>query len=163
MSYTDAIIQRDMIIKQIEDNRSSYEDKGKKLKESLNNVNQQISVYELGQNADLFSVGKKFLEIEWYGNRVTTKEVTEQFEEAKEDIRHAFRKLRTSYFGVKEYEGFASQSVDCEYGMAPTYGSVWFSIGLRSEFRGAIFTESDLIAMVYYLNCVEKNPELLNY
>lgn len=69
-------------------------------------------------------------------------------------------RLKTYYYGCKEYAGFDLQSIECKYGYGPTYGTVVWEIGATNMWRkGEIdLTESDLDDIMYYLQVI-RNPE----
>lgn len=96
-------------------------------------------------------------------HREATAEVRRCFQQAIEEIRGGtLGHLRREYYGVKQYEHWASQESGHPYGYGPTHGSVWFRIGLTREFmrRSDPLTEAEIIACVNYLAAVLNDPEV---
>lgn len=88
------------------------------------------------------------------------------FEKALNAIAHGGNGLRQEYIGAKRYEHF-HQGVTCEYGYAPTHGSVVFAVGLTDEARrrplgapdGRVLTPEEADAAVRWLLAEKKVAE----
>lgn len=131
-------------------------------------LNQQIAAADHGLcSAVDVEIGQKVLRVEWWSHpqqgRRRTVEVHQQFAAAIRDLQEGCPRLRQRYFGIKSYASWHSQIADCEYGMAPRHGSVWFWIGLRRTRSAAELTVEDRQACIRYLRAVEADPgKLLN-
>lgn len=163
--YRAAVARRDSLEQQIRDAERAHAAHLKKLRADLARVQHQVTVADSGAaDVETVQVATSLLAIQWdrpSGERWSTSEVQAQFTRAIADVQRGCPKMRERYFGVKAYAGWSSQEVDCEYGMAPSHGHVWFRIGLRSPRLADHLTDSDLQACVRWLNAVRSNPELL--
>lgn len=136
----------------------------KKFRIQSDDLNNEISRRE--KMRDLLEEGLPEKAAIWASEVITirskeyyTKDVTAMFHEAIEDIRTGANILKKKYFGVKEYGPWNSQSVCCEYGMGPSYGHVWFKIGLNRDYADYEFTEEELISMIQFLKHQQKKIE----
>lgn len=64
------------------------------------------------------------------------------------DIAEDCKKMRTQFFGNKEYGGFY-QRCDCKYGYGPRHGSIVDRIGLIDKEHQ--FTDDEKDACIYYI------------
>lgn len=86
-------------------------------------------------------------------------------EAAIADLLAGARRLRDRYLGTKDYAHWHGQSIECEYGMCPTHGSVIFRIELTRPLREAMrqngmpLNEEGIEAAVYYLRNIERIQE----
>lgn len=150
----------------LQEERDRHEEAARTLGRAMVDAERTLLIYETAgaQAAMDREVAERVLDIGWWstrrhGARVSTPEVQSCFLDAIEDLRVGAPRLRRGYFGVKEYDGWASQRADCEYGMGPSHGSIWFRIGLRR--RTEPLTEDEQLAAVRWLRTVQSNPELL--
>ena len=69
------------------------------------------------------------------------------------------------YAATKDYDRWSGQRQDCEYGFVPKHGRIVFEIGIHRDLRQAwpadtkpshAFAPSDIEAVVYYLNNIER-------
>lgn len=59
--------------------------------------------------------------------------------------------MKTTFIGVKRYDGFGDQACNCNYGYGPTHGGIVFSIGIKEEYRKKLMTDEELESAVYYI------------
>lgn len=94
-----------------------------------------------------------------------------QYSNAGEDRAYALNKaigylidnsgapLWRCYLGTKSYDRWHGQSIEPEYGMGPTHGSVIFAIGVQSDVRksreAGSLTPDEIEACLYYLSALE--------
>jgi len=100
-------------------------------------------------------IGNCFIDISISSNKKVTKEVLLCFDDAIKDGRNNFEKMKSKYFGVKSYAHWDSQQHDSSYGMGPTHGSIWFSVGFKREkleyIRDNGLTEDKTLSIIRYL------------
>jgi hypothetical protein len=114
---------------------------------------------------DAYVTARGLLEVQWHPTRADgatrakrrTPEVTACFRDAEEALRHRGERLTRGYLGVKAYDRRDSQRADCDYGMGPSHGHIWFRIGLRSPRRP--LTEEQALACLHWLRAVEADPD----
>jgi hypothetical protein len=109
---------------------------------------------------------KKFIAIRgWLSKGHKTKFYSDSreaaVENAKTDLIAGCKRMRSEYFGVKNYDGFGDQGHNASYGMGPRHGSIVFSIGLTSEGRTTELTVDNIEDCLYYLSVLAKYEEAL--
>lgn len=74
------------------------------------------------------------------------------------DLRAGAPRLRSRYFGVKDYDRFRGQRYDCEYWMGPRHGHIVFAVELTQEARKRTepFTQGELSDAIGYLNHLKR-------
>ena len=82
-----------------------------------------------------------------------------QFAEAIRDLQDGCQQMEHRYFGIKSYDRWASQITNCEYGMGPSHGSIWFRIGLRRPGQAAALTPEMRQACIRYLRALQADPK----
>lgn len=129
-------------------------------------IDHALSVIALAERygtelAEMHEVAVKILRVEWHRAYNHSPEVASCFANAVDDIRRNAPRLRRGYFGVKQYDVWTSQRTDCEYGMGPSHGSIWFRIGLVNARGQADLTDVERVACVRYLLAVQADPAAL--
>lgn len=115
--------------------------------------------------AEAYTIARDLLRIDWsrprgdLATRRATPEVGTCFRDAIEDLRLGPVRLRRGYLGVKAYDRWNSQRTDCDYGMGPSHGHIWFRIGLRDP--GRPLDETERLGCIKWLQAVQADPELL--
>lgn len=71
---------------------------------------------------------------------------------AIDDVTNNFEILRKEYLGIKDYDRFSNQEIQCRYGYGPKHGYTVFSIGLKRNILQKEFTDEEKDACIYYLN-----------
>jgi len=79
-------------------------------------------------------------------------------EDALSDILQGGKKIKTEYFGTKNYAHWHGQRSDHSYGCGPKHGSINFQIGLIQPIRerDGLLTEEEIEAAVYYLRNLKR-------
>lgn len=160
-SYEIAIDHLDVIKSRVAEEEERHEAAIRELNQELGNALKLVHTFEVGGHlvGEAYQVARGIVRIEWGRDRKVTPEVMGCFNDAIEDLRHGGARLRREYFGVKSYEGWSSQRVNCAYGMGPSHGTVWFRINRRDV--AAELTPSEVLAAVQWLTAVRNNPGLL--
>lgn len=144
-----------MLLKDIVAERTSAAAEAVKLREEFNAAIARIEarIARLNEAENLVMVGLDFARIErarklvYVNGKVTQPNAgfdgrgdgsgarARLVEQAKEQIVLGGGRLRTEYFGIKNYEAFGDQREDHRYGYGPRHGSTVFSVGLVDEVR----------------------------
>lgn len=147
-------LQLNKELKEVETKRQELRDAFKKeddlLEGKINKLCRKISLVDSGLDVNSASIGEDLLEVTHLTGSYT-RECIYILEKAIKDFKEGVKRLKTDYLGVKSYSRWNSQTVECEYFMGPTYGSVWFMVGLKESARKKKFTEDEIIACVRYL------------
>lgn len=136
------------------------------LRADLQKTNSFLNVAESGEiPPDQFLIARELIGVEWaknqYGQRRNCDEVQIALLDAIEELRHGGGKLHRQYIGIKEYDRWAAQRTDCEYGYGPRHGSIWFRIGLHHPAGGPL-DDDQRLACIAWLNALKKDPSLLD-
>lgn len=115
--------------------------------------------------AEAYEVAREVIDVVWAKKRFDnatragrrTPEVSTCFADAIADLRTGGARLAREYLGVKQYDRWDSQRTDCDYGMAPRHGSIWFRIGLKKPKEA--LTEKQRLACIRWLRAVESDPD----
>jgi len=160
--YDQAVAESSRLRKLIESNDKAHNVAQHKLWDELDDNLSIIWAAENGVDASKFLIARSIIAVKWYGHKRTA-EVVQAFNEAMEDVRNGCVKLQKEYFGVKSYDRWDSQGHNSSYGMGPTHGSIWFSIGLTEHSRsyGHPLSSDEKIAVNHYLAKVMETPEIL--
>ena len=155
----------------------NYLEEKKKLEAIMASNKKLIEAAEDGFDEDKIGQARSILRINWAKKPQDvdyypmTKEVKDAIREAIEDSRNGFPHMMEKYFGVKAYEGWNSQREDHQYGYGPRYGSTWFSISLRPDYRKLVSEREDKavagkerVAVAYVLKrLLDDGTEILQY
>ena len=76
----------------------------------------------------------------------------DMIQDAITDVLTDFKHLRVCNIAIKDYERFAGQRTDCEYGMGPRHGYIVSEIGMHPS-RTAVIDPDEVEAVMYFLNC----------
>lgn len=76
-------------------------------------------------------------------------------EDARKAILAGGGRLRTEFFGTKNYDRWSGQRCDCSYGYGPSHGYIVFEIGLTSEARKRDLTAEEIEDALYLLGNVK--------
>lgn len=116
-----------------------------------------------GADAGLCDVGsiadaQRLLVVEWASEMRARPpaEVHMQFAAAVRDLQEGCPRMKNRYFGIKAYDRWGAQIADCEYGMGPRHGSIWFRIGLSQP--RSVLSEEERRACIRYLKAVQADP-----
>ena len=182
-SYEKAVAAYNKAKGELEELEREYAERKKSIEAVMESNKKLIEAAENGLDESKLELARKIVRIRWARkpnhdpltqHALTdyypkTKEVGGAIREAIEDTRNGFPKMMTKYFGVKAYEGWNSQREDHEYGYGPRYGSTWFCIGLRPDYRrkvlesGGVVSGEERIAVVYVLKQLSEGTEVLDY
>jgi len=171
-AYSEAVARRN----QLREDRSAlvnaHEKAVAQIDRGIRNEQQVIDLAEAGGPAEAFVIARGVLSIWWARQRVfqdgrwqetgprrMSIHVPRQIDRAIEDLQAGCPRMRTEYFGIKEYAEWTSQEADHRYGFGPKHGSIWFSIGLATP--RVDLTEEQTIACIQWLRALRENPELL--
>lgn len=149
-SLFDLKIERSNLHKEFEQNDSS-------LKKQIDELER---LKKLGlNNFDLnkVSIAERILEFDRGFKRMNAVVIRS----AINDIVNDFIVMRSGYFGVKDYAGFANQPIQCQYGYGPSHGYVVFSIGMKRPVRQEVISDEEKDACIYYLNHLMSTKEFL--
>lgn len=168
-TYRAAIADRTELKAELERMVTDFAKASDVVRDQIRDLDRIIAITEAGVDPDDYLIARGILRIKWfvvgfYG-RQSTPEVIACFRAARQDLQQGLKYLRLSYFGVKEYDQFSSQREDHGYGYGPTYGHIWFSIGLVGDAESRrVVTLSDemIVACIRWLDAVQANPNLLD-
>ena len=137
---------------EIREVKNEYDVALKTLDNELNKLKTELKMRYEGIQTNYINIAKEVLRVEGI-NRYGDGETREMTEKAVQDILDGFKRLNREYFGCKDYTIWSCQGVICEYGYAPTYGSIVFRIGLTSKYerKADQITEKQINACLYYL------------
>jgi hypothetical protein len=142
--------------KEIEDLTNSYNQNLKAKKAQLDEVIRQLAFATNDLNLQYIKDAEAILDI--YG----------KFEKAGQDkdvvMEEFISKFVTDwtffkrrYLGTKSYASWHGQSIECEYGMGPSHGSVIFHIGYKRDFRNSEeMSDYQKNVCLYYLRNLKK-------
>jgi hypothetical protein len=151
--------QHEADTKEFNERNEAYSSKRMGVLDKINLVKHSIDTV-------MFERGRSFLRLEFpcsinYKTDKRTYSMIYQslIDDAKKDLSTGAKKLKTSYFGQKRYEGY-DQRCDCGYGTGPRHGSIYQSIGL--EKRNAELSDYDIECCLYVLENLDVIIENLN-
>jgi hypothetical protein len=136
--------------------RDDGRDAFKSIEALLDRIEDQTTLLNNRTDVAKYNLGKKFIlisgaiDLKYPGRR-------ECFEKAICDIADCHNigtelRLRSHYFGTKDYSGFYDQREDHYYGMRPKHGHIVFSVGMTQFGRAQeVYTADELEAMLYYI------------
>lgn len=175
-SYAKAVIRRDEDRRTLENMRRIHAEEVAAMEAHIAESTEIIDLAETAsvEIADAFAVARRCIDVTWsyeecrddgtwVGRKWRSAEVHQAFDRAIEQIRLGGGTLFSQYVGVKRYDRFHSQTCDCSYGMGPSHGVIWFSIGLTANKRAmtAAFplSEDERIMCVKYLQWLREQAE----
>lgn len=161
-TYDVAVSERRLLEVAMRDEEKRHHAQMRDYGERLALLEKQIRVADAGLcSAEDVRVGQEVLTVQWH--HVTWKqppaEVHMQFAEAIRDLQDGCQQMKHRYFGIKSYDRWASQITNCEYGMGPSHGSIWFRIGLKRPTEAETLTPPTRQACIRYLRAVQADPE----
>lgn len=146
--------------------RREYEQRRKNLIQEIEEAKRLRRLYSAGLDIEKVALAEKTLEV--WGD--CNSEIRRQaVEDAIRDVAAGGAKLHERYIGVKTYAHFGAyfgdQRQDCEYGFAPSHGTIVFRIGLPHVYlvnqsgieSGTIFDlDARRDACIYYLEALKE-------
>lgn len=172
--YQRACHEHDRIRKVRDEEYRRHEAEVERLTNVLRDCEQVMKIAE--QNgpdvAEAYEIARDVIAVEWRARANSgggpglradryPPEVSRVFIRAIDDLRLGAPSLCNRYMGIKAYDRWPAQEVDCEYGMAPSHGYVWFRIGLRSpsKVRAEGLTDDQIVACIRWLDAVADHPD----
>lgn len=169
-TYNELVERRLVLQDEIERKKRQHEAEIRILEGKLDPVDRAIAVAEdpHGISAVQFQLARAILIVDWgrdsRGRRRTDREIQPVIADAIEELRKGGGGLRRHYVGLKQYDAWAAQREDHDYGFGPKHGSIWFRIGMMEQYRRRPewLEEYERIACVTWLNAVRDRPDLLD-
>ncbi|OLS61544.1 hypothetical protein [Pseudomonas putida] len=125
------------------------------LSKDLAETNRLIAASADGLDLDALKIAESVLEVRGSYDKAGNDRAF-ALQKAVDDLANGAAALKRTYFGTKSYAHWNGQFVECSYGMAPSHGSVIFSIGIRRSELGRDLSESEIEASLYYLRNLQR-------
>jgi hypothetical protein len=163
-TYDETVRARAQVEHAIQEEEQRHIEEYGALRDRLAALNAQIAAADSGScSVDDAATGQRVLTIRWSTDRRTkmrrTAEIERQIAAAIRDLQEGVPQMRSRYFGIKSYDQWPSQIVNCEYGRQPSHGWIWFRIGLRRPQDADALTIEDRQACIRYLRAVRSDPD----
>ena len=129
-----------------------------KLKKEKNEMVKLKDLNMNGVNIEKYMNASRFIYFE-YAEEIGYGDTKSQIAKLKKDLLSGNFKIKTQYYGCKNYAHWTLQAVDCQYGYSPTHGYVTFRISATKDWRSGKIdpNENDLSDIIYVLNLAYDN------
>lgn len=169
-TYNELVERRVVLKDEINDLKARFKQDLRVLEGKLEPLERAVAVAEHphGISVVQFQLARAILILDWgrdsQGRRRTDREIQPVIETAIGHLRLGGSILRRTYVGLKQYDRWSAQEVQCEYGYGPSHGSVWFRIGMMEQYRRRPepLQEYEKVACIQWLNAVRERPDLLD-
>lgn len=138
----------------------TFQQDKKRIEKEVSELNEKEAFYLGGIDPEKIALGRSVIDVSGQldacvngrdSDQVRTGGRQQLVNEAIEDLVNGPVKMRTEYFGMKNYSGFGDQRSDHSYYMGPRHGSIVFSVGLKTSRLKDDFTTEEIEAAIYYL------------
>ncbi|OAT32031.1 hypothetical protein M975_1923 [Buttiauxella brennerae ATCC 51605] len=137
--------------------RKHYESESNRLASELVKVSEQLNFVNAGLNEVMIQRGK---EIVYFGKSENNSKRKECVTDAISDLASGCERLKTRYFGTKNYDRWSDQREDHEYGYGPRHGCMVFKVGLTTAARlmvsNGTMNDHDIECAIYCLMNIDQ-------
>jgi hypothetical protein len=142
--------------------RKHYESESNRLTAELVKVSEQLNFVNSGLSEEMIRRGK---EIVYFGKSENNSKRKECVTDAINDLASGCERLKSRYFGTKDYDRWSDQREDHEYGYGPGHGYMVFKVGLTATAREMVsngtMSDHDIECAIYCLMNIDEINKLI--